>query len=67
MRMGLMAAAPLCEYRGMKRILDSSFRYTPSFATDVRKTFARLKRAQRTRTPVVKVLTLNPVKRSRER
>ena len=28
----------------MKRILDPSFRYKPSFATDLRKTFARLRR-----------------------
>jgi len=25
----------------MKRILDSSFRYQPSYATDVKKTFAK--------------------------
>ena len=30
----------------MKWILDSSFRYTPSYATDVRKTFERLRRGQ---------------------
>lgn len=30
----------------MKRILDSSFRYTPSAQTDLRKTFARLRREQ---------------------
>jgi hypothetical protein len=28
----------------MKTILDASFRYTPSFETDVRKTFDRLRR-----------------------
>ena len=28
----------------MKSILDPSFRYTPSTATDVRKTFARIRR-----------------------
>ena len=28
----------------MKRILDRSFVYTPSFATDVRKTFERIRR-----------------------
>ena len=28
----------------MKSILDPSFRYTPSTATDVRKTFARVRR-----------------------
>lgn len=30
----------------MKSILDSSFRYTTSFDTDVRKTFARIRRDQ---------------------
>jgi hypothetical protein len=30
----------------MKHILDSSFRYKPSFDTDVRKTFERIRRAQ---------------------
>jgi hypothetical protein len=28
----------------MKRILDRSFRYTPSHATDVRKTFERIRK-----------------------
>lgn len=28
----------------MKRILDSSFQYTPSYETDVRKTFERVRR-----------------------
>ncbi len=30
----------------MKSILDRSFRYTPSASTDLRKTFARLRREQ---------------------
>lgn len=30
----------------MKSILDSSFRYTPSHSTDVRKTFDRARREQ---------------------
>lgn len=30
----------------MKRITDPSFRYTPAAATDIRKTFARIKRQQ---------------------
>lgn len=30
----------------MKSILDRSFRYTPSFETDVRETFARIRREQ---------------------
>ncbi len=28
----------------MKSVFDASFRYTPSFGTDVRKTFERLRR-----------------------
>lgn len=28
----------------MRRITDASFRYTPSYATDIRKTFARARR-----------------------
>ena len=31
----------------MKSILDSSFRYTNSVETDLRKTFARIRREQR--------------------
>ena len=31
----------------MKTILDSSFRYTPSFGTDIRRTFARIREAQK--------------------
>ena len=31
----------------MKSILDPSFRYTPSAETDLRKTFARIRREQR--------------------
>lgn len=31
----------------MKSILDSSFRYTPSTQTDLKKTFARLRREQK--------------------
>jgi hypothetical protein len=30
----------------MKGILDPSFRYTPSYATDVRRTFERIRRGQ---------------------
>ena len=33
----------------MKSILDRSFQYTPSAQTDLRKTFARIRREQRTR------------------
>ncbi len=32
----------------MKTILDPSFRYTSSYNTDLKKTFARLRRHQRT-------------------
>ena len=35
----------------MKSILDPSFRYTPSTSTDMRKTFARLRREQRVKEP----------------
>jgi hypothetical protein len=31
----------------MKSILDPTFRYTPSIQTDIRKTFARIRREQR--------------------
>ena len=49
----------------MKHILDSSFQYKPSFATDLRKTFERVRKQQRaeTRTQAkpasdIKVVTL---------
>ena len=32
----------------MKRIFDPSFRYTPSYGTDLRKTFERIRREQTT-------------------
>jgi hypothetical protein len=48
----------------MKSILDSAFRYTPSTQTDLRKTFARLRREQRAadanKAPVV--ATIQPQK-----
>ncbi len=31
----------------MKSILDPSFRYTPSVSTDLKKTFARIRRMER--------------------
>ena len=34
----------------MKRILDPSFRYRPSFATDLRKTFERVRRERHAQT-----------------
>ncbi|MBV8030512.1 MAG: hypothetical protein JO035_03280 [Betaproteobacteria bacterium] len=33
----------------MKHILDASFRYRPSFDTDVRRTFERVRRQQQTK------------------
>ena len=33
----------------MKHILDSDFRYRPSFDTDVRKTFEKIRRQQQVR------------------
>lgn len=35
----------------MKNILESSFRYKPSFDTDVRKTFARIRRQRQQEQP----------------
>jgi hypothetical protein len=47
-----------------RSILDRSFRYRPSFATDVRKTFERIRRErQETRD---KVLPLHPLKKARD-
>lgn len=57
----------------MKHILDSSFRYKPSFDTDVRKTFERVRKQQQAQardqskanTEVrVKVLQLEQVKKA---
>ena len=49
----------------MKHILDSEFRYRPSFDTDVRKTFEKVRRQQQVRSreeaktePEVKVKVL---------
>ena len=54
----------------MKSILDRSFRYTPSVDTDLRKTFARIRREQRlsaasgtVRQDRARILQLLPVKR----
>ena len=55
----------------MKSILDSSFRYTPSAQTDLRKTFARLRREQkqadliRVRAKIAAKVTLLPTKEAR--
>jgi hypothetical protein len=63
----------------MKHILDSSFRYKPSFDTDVRKTFERVRRQQQSReraqvrveaeakvhaAPRIKVLQLDQLKKA---
>ncbi len=34
-----------------KRLLDPSFRYTPSYGTDLRKTFERIRREREERGP----------------
>jgi len=56
----------------MKHILDSNFRYKPSFDTDVRKTFERARKQQQAQAREqakpdpdvrVKVLQLEPLKK----
>ena len=50
----------------MKSILDPSFRYVPSYATDVRKTFERIRRERAAieRRPADTVVQINPRKSS---
>ena len=57
----------------MKHILDSSFRYKPSFDTDVRKTFERIRKQQQAQSRgqakaasevQVKVLQLDQLKKA---
>jgi hypothetical protein len=59
----------------MKHILDSSFQYKPSFATDLRKTFDRVRRQQRTEdrdqakteaanAPGIRVVSLDQLKKA---
>jgi hypothetical protein len=60
----------------MKHILDSSFRYRPSFDTDVRKTFEKIRRQQQTTldhkvkadanasAPRIKILQLDQLKKA---
>jgi hypothetical protein len=58
----------------MKHNLDSDFQYRPSFATDVKKTFERIRRQQQARERVqpkpansevqVKVLKLDQLKKA---
>lgn len=49
----------------MKHIFDASFRYAPSFDTDIRKTFARIRNRQTQADPQsrVKVLRLDQLKK----
>ncbi|HYX66473.1 MAG TPA: hypothetical protein VE935_19825 [Burkholderiales bacterium] len=49
----------------MKSILDRSFRYVPSHATDVRKTFERIRRERESRpAPAAGVVPINRDKKS---
>jgi len=58
----------------MKHILDSDFQYRPSFATDVKKTFEKIRRQQQVRDRTqaksanaetqVKVLKLDALKKA---
>ncbi len=54
----------------MKSILDRSFRYTPSVQTDVRKTFARIRREQQAQqhaqaqADIVATLKVSPIRRA---
>ena len=48
----------------MKSILDRSFRYTPSHATDVRKTFERIRREQEATRPSSPAVV--PIKRDKK-
>ena len=54
----------------MKSILDRSFRYTPSVQTDVRKTFARIRREQQAQqhnqaqVDTVATLKVSPIRRA---
>lgn len=47
-----------------KRLLDPAFRYTPSYSTDLRKTFERIRREQQDegRGPSNPVIALRPGK-----
>ena len=54
----------------MKHILDAKFQYKPSFATDLRKTFERVRREQRSEereqekpAPQIKVIRLEQLKK----
>lgn len=47
----------------MKSILDPSFRYTKSVETDLRKTFARIRRELRKQQQAVPVTNVQPIRR----
>lgn len=47
----------------MKSILDPTFRYTPAAATDLRKTFARIRREQRKAREQEQAKRVIPIKR----
>lgn len=50
----------------MKRILDPEFEYTPAAKTDIRKTFARVRREQKRQEEQAQVYTLPPRKEQKE-
>lgn len=45
----------------MKSILDPTFRYTPSHATDIRKTFERVRREQ-ARAKAIPITNVAPIR-----
>jgi hypothetical protein len=47
----------------MKSLLDPKFKYTSSVATDLRKTFARVRKQQARAAPAPKVVQLKQVKK----
>ncbi len=47
----------------MKSILDPSFRYTKSVETDLRKTFARIRRELRKQQQAVTATNVQPIRR----
>jgi len=49
----------------MKSILDPSFHYTPSVETDLRKTFARIRREQRKSQKTAAPSNVQPLRRDR--
>jgi len=64
-------AALLRKWSTMKSILDPSFRYTASFNTDLRKTFARIRLSHRTAaqqatgvTPARRPVNVSPIIRA---